>query len=714
MILDINQTTSIPRARPGESPGSILLRYSGAHFEQPIHILKLYGFPARDLASLLSKCYRGDTEILDNVADLSNWHQSAFLVSLAVSRNNRNWFNSRSAKVCPICAEEGYLPAIHDLLCVNTCTRHKLQLLTRCQTCSQRITWSRPNLNHCKCFEALTERKPASTEDIEYCEAIEELVSEQDSNGLSRLTRLTSLLEDRYGLNHAKTVALALIKKESKPLSLALAGFQRYHSALPHAVILAPLVKMLGNMGYVPADIMREIVHSHKSVTPRPLPEGFALTNYEMRFALGCTPKSMEALREQYFSSKAIDRGKFQFALSEIEAVFGVLTQSSAVSTDEPSTSLRELHARTGRPIADWVDDILNGKYNVTSGLKDLNGLSDICINHCPARDESVPSSTMTHKQATSYCGLYGAALTSAREAKLISALPQRQQFNRYLYRCADLDVFRKKYVTAGMLSKGLKTSEKVLKAKLKYVGILPVSGPQTDGTTIYFFATEDVKDVSISQLQVITQNYSDTGRKSGPKSDASATAVIASYVEKALGFPQQQLKYLTRITPLVEVEPDDNGVATQRHFDKSSVLKAKLYIDRLIPISTLSEKSGLSRLKLIRRVNLLLKDAIITLHDHQFLEPENADHVLRHCATYWCAEAAAAYLQCSRHNIHNWRKHGHLNALPASDTDAVQNLLLFHRSDVEMFTPPIQSRQTLATNKPARGLPNNDLVEAK
>jgi hypothetical protein len=422
----------------------------------------------------------------------------------------------------------------------------------------------------------------------------------------------------------------------------------------------------------------------------------------------------MEALRERYFSSKAIDRGKFQFALSEIEAVFGVLTQSSAVSTDEPSTSLRELHARTGRSIADWVDDILIGKYNVTRGLEDLNGLSDIRINHCPARDESLPSSTMTHMQATSYCGLYGAALTSAREAKLISALPQRQQFNRYLYRSADLDVFRKKYVTAGMLSKGLKTSEKVLKAKLKYVGIHPVSGPQIDGTTIYFFATEDVKDVSISQLHAITQNYSDTGRKSGPKSDASATTVIASYVEKALGFPQQQLKYLTRITPLVEVEPDDNGVATQRHFDKSSVLKAKLYIDRLIPISTLSEKSGLSRLKLIRRVNLLLKDAIITLHDHQFLEPENADHVLRHCASYWCAEVAAAYLQCNRHNIHNWRKLGHLNALPASDTDAVQNLHLFHRSDVEMFMPPIQSRQTLPTNEPASALSSNNVVVAQ
>lgn len=129
--------------------------------------------------------------------------------------------------------------------------------------------------------------------------------------------------------------------------------------------------------------------------------------------------------------------------------------------------------------------------------------------------------------------------------------------------------MFLETYVTAGMLSKELSTPVKILKAKLK-LGINPVAGPQIDSSGVYFFAKKDLIYVTSAQFQEIQENYSEAGRKRSSLLDPSPSyTLVAREVTKELGVSIQRLRYLTQVTPLLEVQLGVGNYSTQRHFDK-------------------------------------------------------------------------------------------------------------------------------------------------
>ena len=685
-----DMVTFTPRARPGESPGGILLRFTGEHFDKPTFILSYYGFKVQDLRLLIKNLYRGDTDILGCIADLSNWHRNPLLKYLALKRTSLDWYHVSASKLCPLCAEEDFLPAVHDLLCVDTCTRHKLTLLTHCQTCSERITWSRPCLTHCKCFEKHTLQLPATPENITFCEAIEELVSENNDEGLSLLIRLNSIIFDRYEVENSKIIALALYERNTDPLILALARFQRQHSKLSQAAIVAPLAKILKELGYCIETIVSSISYISEFQEPKSLPSSFALTRNEILFALGCSSTNLNSLTRDYFSVINEKDIEGRYTLILLESFFYYFTKKTTTSIVRNVSPIYHLIQLTGRPLADWVLDIIAGKYRVIEGISLLDGLFHVQIDLLVSDNDLVPVGSMTHKQAAQYCGMYSEALSFARNSHLVTGFVQHRQLNRYLYTPHDLDVFLETYVTAGMLAKELSTPARVLKAKLKYLGINPVAGPQIDSSGVYFFAKNELVNVTTAQLHEIQENYSEAGRKPNSHKDTLSTfTLVASEVEKELGVSVQRLKYLTQVTPLLEIGANFGSYSTQRHFDKASVFATKEFISQLIPISTLEPETALTHDKLVRRINLFLQNAIIRINDCQYLEPYNAKVILRHCTNYWCASVASNFLNCSRYDIQNWIRLGHLHPLQNSHPDFIQNFHLFHSEDIRTFTRP-------------------------
>lgn len=57
---------------------------------------------------------------------------------------------SRFQRYCPHCLQEdGFNPAIFDLVAIDVCPRHAVRLHDRCPSCTKPITWGRPGVNTC-------------------------------------------------------------------------------------------------------------------------------------------------------------------------------------------------------------------------------------------------------------------------------------------------------------------------------------------------------------------------------------------------------------------------------------------------------------------------------------------------------------------------------------------------------------------------------------
>lgn len=96
------------------------------------------------------------------------------------------------------------------------------------------------------------------------------------------------------------------------------------------------------------------------------------------------------------------------------------------------STVLGPYHIQqTGRPLVDWVLDVVTGKYTIIEGITSLYGLTHVTLNLNVADNDSIPDGSMTHKEAAQYCGIYSEALSYARNANLVAGFVQQRQLNR-------------------------------------------------------------------------------------------------------------------------------------------------------------------------------------------------------------------------------------------------------------------------------------------
>lgn len=686
MSKHISQAIFRPKAFPGESPGSILLRFSGAVFEQPTAALNAYGLSDGELCQLMRKFWRGDTTILSQIADLSNWELEPYVREKSLSRCHRDWMSTRHVSVCPECAKEGYLPVTHDLKEVDTCAKHSLTLLTHCPHCTKPISWSRPSLTHCKCFKPLDSRIEASQNSLRFAKKIESLVQGRDEKAIDNLLLAKKVLSTRYQLSSdsAAEIALELHDGNTQSLSVFMGRFVQGHPPLSIRAVIAPISDLLSEFGISEDDFITRVAQKQPRLKARHLPHSFYLTRTELMYALQTTTRVTSDLWEKNLYPQQVD-GK-EVELASLLAFFGHFVSDREIQHQGNHRTLRELQAATNKPYSHFVSGIIDGNYKAVMAIQE-SGLPEVKIEFDLSTRDSTPTGYLTQRETEAYLHLYGVAVTSARQAGLLRAKAQPDRWNRYLYERSSVDHFMKNYVTCGQLAKQLSTSAKPLKRKLECLGINPVSGPDIDGTTLYIFATKSIKGLTKAQLAIAEREYKGAGRK-GPNERRLDRRrwMTAEEVTSLLQVSSQRLKYLTRVTPLVEGVPETPSSNSTRYFKRDSVKRAKAFIDSLVPIDELASSTNLSRHKLLRRIRLLIRDAVITINKTSFVTPDDAQRFVSHSRDYWCADTAAKFLRCKRFDINNWRKIGLLNAIPPTDKNFVGTPHLYLRTEIEKF----------------------------
>ncbi len=673
-----------PKMGRDESPGSVLLRLSGAHFERPSTYLGALTQKQYVLANLIREFAQGKARTLDDYIDRSAWQPPSLYLALHKQRKHHKWYNFKRAKVCPDCADEGKLPLYHDLRGVDACAKHGWRLIKVCSSCNDPLTWNRPHLQSCTCLAQLSTREAATAGEVQAARLIKRWLYTDDLERLETYNELRHILKKRFNLwPAAQTQALAFVQGDPMPLARSLEPFvlhPDYHSA---RAVAAPFITL-------PASSYKGALNTLIShlVACRPnspsLPSDFYLTRRELAFTLSITRLVDSVAKGQLAEHRFSTQGRYGIRCGGVEMLLKALY---VPHTQQQGTTIRRLITLHRLSAADWLDKILAGE---TRAVAPGETLLDIQLDEPDTVESSVPDGYMTLPQAAAYLEMYPEAVRKMMLSGLIEAELQLNHNRRYILAKATLDQFLATYITGGQLAAQLEVEPRRFSERLIAAGATPVAGPSVDKCNIFVFRRTEVDNPRLINRALALVSYSNSGRRpdSAPTID---TAIWAGATEAAayLNTSVQQLTYLESVSPLTEAYPAFSRSGSGRYYRWESVRAAKTFLDTLVDIDHLAKRTRLARPKLLRRIGRLFKNPLIKLNNTTYISSADANKVELHCKRYWCADVAADYLDCRRHDINNWRRLGHLSALEQNHPGFIEGLHLYESRLIKQFQPP-------------------------
>lgn len=680
-----NSLFAHPTMARDESPGSVLLRLSGAHFERPSAYLNVLTHKKYVLANLIREFAQGNARALDDYIDRSGWQPPALYQRLQKQRKHEKWYNFQRAKVCPDCAEEGKLPLYHDLLGVDACAKHGWQLIKVCSSCDNALTWNRPHLQFCTCHAPLNARKRATTSEVKAAQLIKRWLYNGDLERLETYNELRRILKKRFDLWPAgQAPALAFVQGDPLPLARALAPFVLHPDHYAARAVVAPFTTLSASR-YKGA-IRPLVAHLASCSAHNPsLPSDFYLTRQELAFTLAATRVADPVAHGQLADHRFPIQGRrYGIQRAGVETLLNVL---HVPHSEHQGTTIRELVTLHRMSASDWLNRLLAGE---TRAVAPGETLLDIRLDEPDTLESSLPDGYVTLPQAAAYLGVYPEAVRKMMQSGLLDAELQLNHNRRYIFPKTTLDHFLATYITGGQLAAQLEVEPRRLSERLIAAGAAPVAGPSVDKCNIYVFHRAEVEDTYLTSRALTLVSYSNAGRRPDgtPKID---TAVWAGATEAAayLNTSVQQLGYLESVSPLTEACPPFQTSGGGRYYRWETVRAAKTFMDTLVDIDQLVKRTGLNRPKLLRRIGRLFKNPLIKLNDTTYVSSADANKVEFHCKRYWCADVAAAYIGCRRHNINNWRNLGYLDALDRDNPGFIEGIHLYESRLIKKFRPP-------------------------
>lgn len=143
---------------PDESCMGWVLRTSKANFlRSPWALFRHAGLSQSNMCVLhfdtakLAALSGVDRERLEAIACCESSTRAAH-VSFRGHTISRRLVRNREPCVCPLClAQRPIAPAAWDLNLMVACPMHRVNLISRCQACGQKLSWLRPDVNTCRC-----------------------------------------------------------------------------------------------------------------------------------------------------------------------------------------------------------------------------------------------------------------------------------------------------------------------------------------------------------------------------------------------------------------------------------------------------------------------------------------------------------------------------------------------------------------------------------
>lgn len=684
-----NTTLSFrPNTLPHESAGSALLRLSEVHTETPVTLLRVLGKQTNNLSAFIRSLTVGNTETVAPFMDTHRWQLPELYQSLADSRQWAQWLDFKHARLCPKCAEKGALPYWHDVTGVEACPEHHCHLIEKCPHCATEITWSRLGVNLCNCYGILSEKSEtvASEQVINAAKRLKEWIEEGEREKVVSFHEFRRIFSERYLLWPAACQpVLEFLDGDVKPISMLLASMRKYPSSIAARSVVAPLLSVSSDQYKALLHAVAQEVASASASSPTSLPDNFMLSRQQLAFTLGCTLKVVDEIfkgRLAAFTSKE-SRTRKTLNLNGVIKVLDTLCRQNGSTS---GASIRTLVTTHRLSSSVWLDKLLNGDIDVT-----LQGesLLDTIVDADVKTDVTLPEGHFTLEQAATYLDLYPEAVRSLLKVKLLNSTEQRNRNNRYLLPKSSLDYFISHYAIGAQLAARLGTDPKSYAERLIHLGIKPVSGRTVDGNIVYVFKKADADSLEVSKAALQLNRFSRSGRQTKSTHEPNKSIWADSKTAAALlGFNTRHLSKLVDVTPLTAGYPNSSD-PFKLYYRKTTIVDAQRFLESLVSVDTLAVATELSRPQLVRRIGYIMKNGIIRIRDVDYLSAEHAELVKQHCKLYWCASATAKYLGCKRCDIHNWKRLGHLIALPSQHPDYIEQPSLFEAKVIRKFRRP-------------------------
>jgi hypothetical protein len=182
-----------PKARQGESVRGFLLRTSEANLYESSSWIKELPIEVGRLRKMTGGLLHGR---------VPSWlRNGGYRLSSSDCISHQHLLGQR-ARCCPECLREiNYWPARWEHIFYTACHRHGRLLVDRCSQCQFTLTWSRPQLMHCRCGSSIRDwplGEIISDEERALCAGVARSMSRETQCTLEpgELTELEKLLEE--------------------------------------------------------------------------------------------------------------------------------------------------------------------------------------------------------------------------------------------------------------------------------------------------------------------------------------------------------------------------------------------------------------------------------------------------------------------------------------------------------------------------------------
>ena len=693
--------------RPAESPLSLLKRTAEANGFLSLQALASHctGMPARNLLRLLL----GSAPLVETLGQEAGNREGDFLSAFyrqipgLTSRSPvrvqgvltpLSWLRTQTHRVCPGCAQEGWLRVIHDLAFVDACPHHRCVLLSQCPRCAAALRWDTGSIARCPCgYDLASAERPEV--DCTGARRVLAYLQTADAGLFRRLSEILRILRfDRISApeerNRVLNLATALAENRPGALPALIEESRRVRPGLPARALAAPWLAARD------ADLRRSMEALLEQASPEYpgdcqhcdcATQAFGLA--EVTSLFGISSKALDTLVAAGLLEKTSGKRyrQVQYPLPSLCRFLQSLAPPPQ-GRDAATMGRSLISAGSERALVVRVREIQGGRLKVIAadGRQGLRGVRVTASRH---RTPGPPAQCLSVTRAAARLHTYPDAIRRAIKAGLLSVAAEHRRGTTVFLKTADVDAFDRDFVFVGALARRLGVGRTTLSAKLAHLGRLPVSGPTVDGALVALYRRADVDSLDRPQISAVATFKSHAGRKKGdPELYDKRRWMRSTDTAEALGVSPQGLRALVVHGLLREGVPSGRNSDNRRYFTVASVKSARQWLMAAVSWEKAAQRLGRSVSSLKQR--FLRSDYVrpLRIGARQWVGAADIEHMRLHLEQFCtCVEADAWHAAPLKH-FNNLVATGRIQPVPLQETDGVDSVTLLRWSEVRQLKP--------------------------
>ncbi len=628
----MNVLSFVPRARPEESPRSLLIRT--AYHNGFKSVTKMIASLQREnnarpfewqlhhssMAKLFETLDPKTTTPLPFYRSTSEVARGApvYINNIAVPLT---LLKTKKHLIFPECLLEGWQKYIQDFDIIDACPYHDCAYIDHCPSCKQEITWTDCNGALCKCGYDLR-NSPQQPKHSQLSTRLLSIFRNKDQESFDSFLINLQVLRYYYKINdeekkHTADLAVSIADSPNcEKITAAICHSIDEHEPAPNLFFIAPWL--------LSSD--EEVRQIANNLITKPLTPSKTQQKRNPRKALW--------LRRDELATIGVNQLKLQTLIRS-----GLITKVK-IKTNTPF----QYHSHNWAAVEAWLGSA--GTQKIATGIP----------------------SHFDVERAALHLDVYPEVVRRAVKAGFIANNLKTGAFGKMLLDANEVSAFHNRYIFVGPLAKQLNTPNTTLTARLTTVGIMPVSGPTVDGALVTIYERHALEESRVARA-LEAETYSNKAGRRLHKLMPNDTHISSTETARILNIEIQRLKYLERMGFLVQEIPAEFLCENRRFFTKKSVLSTKNKLDRCVTIDSLSREFEIPSLTFARRFIKSGYVSPIVIGKRQLICEKDAIQIRKNLELYCSCDQADKFLKAPIGHASNLISTGRIRVVPVSES---------------------------------------------